>query len=129
MPKKIFLDLNTRLSIIEPEDTMVVSDAQAIKQSLWRLFNTKEGEIPYFRGYGIDVEQFCQQPKNQDTAQEINEYILGKVNLYEPRAGLAKSPDVLANVDTGYLSFVYHFYVKATGEIIDLPVLNVYLGK
>ena len=76
MPKKIFLDLNTRLSIIEPEDTMVVSDAQAIKQSLWRLFNTKEGEIPYFRGYGIDVEQFCQQPMNQDTAQEINEYIL-----------------------------------------------------
>ena len=129
MSKKIFLDLNARLSIVQPEDTMVVSDAQAVKQSLWRLLNTKEGEIPYFRGYGLDLEKYEQSPINKQTGQEIHEYIMNKVETYEPRAALAKAPDVIANVDTGYFSFIYHFYVVATGEIIDLPVLNVYVGN
>ena len=129
MAKKIFLDLNARLSIVQPEDTMVVSDAQAVKQSLWRLFNTKEGEIPYFRGYGLDLEKYEQSPINKGTAEEIHDYIMGKVKMYEPRAGLYRAPDVVANVDTGFFSFTYHFYVIATGEIIDLPVLHVYIGN
>lgn len=129
MAKTIFLDLNVRLDSIEPEDIMTVSDAKAIKQSLWRLLCTREGEIPYYRGYGLDLEQFCQAPMNKGTAQRIHEYILGKVHTYETRASLASPPKIVADINTGYMSFTYRFYGVSTSEIIELPPLQVYLGS
>ena len=65
----------------------------------------------------------------RSTGQEIHDYIMSKVNTYENRVTLATSPQVVADMDNGYMSFTYHFYVTATGELIDLPTLNVYLGK
>ena len=128
MAKTIYLDLNVRLDNVDSSDTMTVADSGAVKQSLWRLFCTKEGEIPYFRGYGLDLEQFCQAPMTRSTGQDIHDYIMSKVNTYENRVTLATSPQVVADMDNGYMSFTYHFYVTATGELIDLPTLNVYLG-
>lgn len=128
MSKTIYLDLNVHLDIVEPNDVMTVSDVKAVKQSLWRLLCTREGEIPYYRGYGLDLEQFCQAPMTKTTAQEIHEYIMAKVDAYEQRASLASPPDIVADLDNGYMSFTYHFFDKATGELIDLPTLNVYLG-
>ena len=58
--KTIYLDLNVRLDNVDNTDTMTIPDSKAVKQSLWRLLNTKEGEIPYYRSYGLDLEQFCQ---------------------------------------------------------------------
>ena len=128
MLKTIFLDLNVRLDLVDSSDTMTVSDVKAVKQSLWRLFCTKEGEIPYYRSYGLDLEQFCQSPMSKNTAQQIHEYIMNKVETFETRVALASSPDVVADMNTGYMSFTYRFYVKATAEIIELPALGVYLG-
>lgn len=126
--KTIYLDLNVRLDNVDNTDTMTIPDSKAVKQSLWRLLNTKEGEIPYYRSYGLDLEQFCQAPMTKATAQDIHRYILGKVETFENRVKLASAPQVVSDMDTGYMSFTYHFYVKATGELIDLPTLNVYLG-
>lgn len=128
MAKTIYLDLNVRLDLVDSSDTMVISDTKAVKQSLWRLLCTKEGEIPYYRSYGLDLEQFCQAPMTKTTAQEIHEYIMGKVETYETRVALASPPDIIADMNTGYMSFTYRFYVKATAEIIELPPLQIYLG-
>lgn len=128
MAKTIFLDLNVRLDLVDSSDTMTISDVKAVKQSLWRLLCTKEGEIPYYRSYGLDLEQYCQAPMTKATAQKIHEYIMEKVETFETRAGLASPPDIVADMNTGYMSFTYRFYVKATAEIIELPPLQVYLG-
>ena len=128
MAKTIYLDLNVRLDLVDSSDTMVISDVKAVKQSLWRLLCTKEGEIPYYRSYGLDLEQFCQAPMTKATAQEIHEYIMGKVNTFEQRVALASPPQIVADVNTGYMEFTYRFYVIATTEIIELPTLQVYLG-
>lgn len=128
MAKTIYLDLNVRLDNVDSSDTMTISDSKAVKQSLWRLLCTKEGEIPYYRGYGLDLEQFCQAPMTKATGQDIHDYIMSKVEKYESRVTLASSPQVEADMDRGTMSFTYHFYVKATGELFDLPKIDVYLG-
>ena len=127
MPKKIFLDLNARLSIVQPEDTMVVSDAQAVKQSLWRLLNTKEGEIPYYRAYGLDLKQFLQKPLGESLAREINEYVSGKISIFEQRVDIYK---VNAVSDFENSSIILQYYVKSktTGEIFGLEPLVVPIG-
>ena len=128
MTESIYSDLNVRLDNVEPGDVTLVTDSKAVIQSIWRLLNTKEGEIPYQRAYGLDIEKWQQAPMTKRTAQEINDYILEKIANYENRVTLARTPEVYADLDSGYLSFTYYFYVIATQELIQIPTFKVYIG-
>lgn len=100
-------DLNVRLTEVNTQDTTVIVDKEAIMQSIYRLFNTEEGEIPYYRGYGLNLKQFVQKPLGQALAREINEYISGKIKLYEQRVDIYKV-NAVSNYETASVILQYY---------------------
>lgn len=123
----IFSDLNARLPNVAPQDYTIVTDREAILQSIWRLIKTKEGEIPNYRGYGLDLDQFIQRPMNQMLASNIDEYVSGKIEQYEPRVEVYKS-QVLPDYINSQVILQYYLKIKSTEEIIALEPITVPIG-
>jgi phage baseplate assembly protein W len=120
-------DLNVRLTEVNPNDVTVIVDKEAVMQSLYRLFNTNEGEIPYYRGYGLDLKQFLQKPLGPNLAKEINEYISRKIEAYEQRVEVYKV-NVASNFQDQTVILQYYVRIKTTGEIVGLEPLVVPIG-
>ena len=87
----------------------------------------KEGEIPYYRGYGMNLKQFLHKPLGPMLAREIKEYVDGKIEAYEQRVEVYK---VNAASDYVNQSVILQYYVriKTTGEIVGLEPLVVPIG-
>ena len=125
--KYINSDLNVRLQAVNPQDTTVIVDKEAVMQSIYRLWGTEEGEIPYYRGYGMNLKQFLQKPLGPMLASDIKEYVDGKIEAYEQRVEVYK---VNAASDYVNQSVILQYYVriKTTGEIVGLEPLVVPIG-
>ena len=125
MAQVVFSDINTR--IIRPkEDKFLTTDAEAVFQSLWRLFTTHEGEIPYFRAYGCNLKRFEQLPLTEDTAERIFDYLVTKVQRWETRGELV-SANAKADYNNNTLYMQLVVRCKATNETGVLPDLKVVL--
>ena len=121
----VYSDLNTR--VIRPSvDKFLTTDAEAVFQSLWRLFTTMEGEIPYFRNYGCNLKIFEHLPLTESSADRIFEYLTDKVSTWEPRGTLV-SADAKADYNNNALYMQLYVQCKATGETGVLPDLQVVL--
>ena len=120
-------DLNVRLQEVNSQDTAVIVDKEAVMQSIYRLWGTEEGEIPYYRGYGMNLKQFLQKPLGPMLASDIKEYVDGKIEAYEQRVEVYK---VNAASDYVNQSVILQYYVriKTTGEIVGLEPLVVPIG-
>ena len=115
--KYINSDLNVRLSQVNDKDVAIIVDKEAILQSIYRLLNTEEGEIPFYRSYGINLRQFLQKPLGQMLAREIHEYISNKITTYEQRVEIYKV-DAICNFATASVILQYYVRIKTTGEIV-----------
>lgn len=125
MAQVVFSDINTR--IVRPnEDKFLTTDAEAVFQSLWRLFTTHEGEIPYFRAYGCNLKRFEQLPLTESTADMIFEYLTNKVETWETR-GTLESANAKADYNNNTLYMQLTVKCNATGETGVLPDLKVVL--
>lgn len=123
----VYSDINTRL--IEPEkDKFLSEDAKAVFQSIYRLFTTEEGEIPYFRAYGCRMKKFLQYPLTQDTANAIYNYLKEKVTNFEARGTLISS-EVAADPNNNTLRMSIYAQCIATGETGVLPDLFVKVNR
>ena len=120
-------DLNVRLPQVNSSDTTVIVDKEAVMQSIYRLFNTEEGEIPFYRGYGINLKQFVQKPLGPMLAREINEYITAKIEAYEQRVTVYKV-NAVSNFENSSVILQYYVKIKTTGEIVGLEPLVVPIG-
>jgi phage baseplate assembly protein W len=125
--KFINSDLNVRLSAVNSQDTTVIVDKEAIMQSIYRLFKTEEGEIPYFRKYGLNLKQFLQRPLGPMLAREISDYISRKIESYEQRVEVYKV-NAIANFEDQSIIIQYYIRIKTTGEIVGLEPLVVPIG-
>ena len=120
-------DLNVRLQEVNSQDTTVIVDKEAVMQSIYRLWGTEEGEIPYYRGYGINLKKKKKKPLGPMLARDIKEYVDGKIEAYEQRVEVYK---VNAASDYVNQSVILQYYVriKTTGEIVGLEPLVVPIG-
>ena len=116
-------DLNVRLNEVNTQDSIVIVDKEAVIQSIYRLFKTEEGEIPFYRAYGLDLKQFLQKP----LAREINEYVSGKLEAFEQRAEVYKV-NAVSNYTDNSIVLQYYIKIKSTGDIIGLEPLVVPIG-
>ena len=96
-------------------------------QSIYRLFKTEEGEIPFYRAYGLDLKQFLQKPLGESLAREINEYVSGKLEAFEQRAEVYKV-NAVSNYTDNSVVLQYYVKIKSTGDIIGLEPLVVPIG-
>ena len=119
----IYSDLNVRLENVEPSDIMTITDAKAVLQSLTRLLFTEEGEIPYYRSYGLALKKFIQKPMTEATVNAVYAEVENKVKRFEPRAEII-SATCDANMDLGQIYLVFSARVKTTNEVLQLPMLT-----
>lgn len=124
----IFLDLNVRDPFVSDSKEFLLEDTKVVVQSLWRLLTTEEGEIPYFRSYGLNVKKFMQYPLTKGTADAIYEYVKGKITAYEQRVTIINT---FIDVDyiNGYVILIFTIRVNSTGETFELPTWRVYVGN
>jgi phage baseplate assembly protein W len=120
-------DLNVRLNEVNTQDSIVIVDKEAVIQSIYRLFKTEEGEIPFYRAYGLDLKQFLQKPLGEGLAREINEYVSGKLEAFEQRAEVYKV-NAVSNYTDNSIVLQYYIKIKSTGDIIGLEPLVVPIG-
>lgn len=123
----IYSDINVRVPKIDSSDKTIITDTKAIAQSVWRLFQTEEGEIPYYRDYGMNLKKFSHYPLTPETAEDIYDYAHDKVAIYENRAEIySAESDVDFNI--GIIKMVFYVKVKTTNETIVLPEVQVAVG-
>ena len=116
----IFSDLNVRDSFVSPSTDVLLYDTKVVVQSVWRLMNTEEGEIPNFRNYGLSIKKFCQYPLTSDTINGIYEYVKSRVESFEGRAEIIRS-DVDVDFDNGKVFMEFYLRVRSSGDVVKLP--------
>ncbi len=122
----IFSDLNVRLNEVDNSDITVITDANAIKQSLIRLFNTEEGEIANFRIYGLPIKNFLHYPLNINTGTEIYDIIVQKINYFEQRVNVMSDLcEIIIDYTSSAIKIIMVVQIKSTGEILVLPTLSI----
>ena len=124
----IFLDLNVQDPFVTDSTAILLENTKVVVQSIWRLLTTQEGEIPYFRDYGLDVKKFMQYPLSKATADMIYDYIKGKVSTFETRATIINTY-IDIDYDNGYIIYIFTIRVNSTGETVQLPTWRVYAGN
>ena len=120
----IFKDLNVRDPYVTDSTSVMIYDSKVIVQSIWRLMNTEEGEIPNFRNYGLNIKQFMQYPLTEETVSNIYNYVKSRIEAFEDRAEVIKS-DVDVNFESGYIYMVFYLRMKNTGDIVKLPLFSI----
>ena len=120
----VFSDLNVRDPYVSPSTEVMLYDTKVIVQGVWRLLTTEEGEIPNFRQYGLSIKRFCQYPLNSDTVNGIYNYVKERIEVFETRVEVIKA-DVDANIEQGIIYMVFYLRMKASGEVVKLPMFSV----
>lgn len=123
----VYSDLNVRLPYVSPQDATVITDREAILQSLYRLIRTEEGEIPFYRSYGLNLKQFLQRPLGESLAKEVSSYVTDKISNFEPRVEIHQV-NVTTDYNTNSVLLQYYLKIKSTEEIIKLETISVPIG-
>jgi len=124
----IYLDPNVRDILVSPSTDIMLKDSKVIVQSVWRLVNTEEGEIPNFRNYGLNIKQFLQYPLNNDTINTIYNYVKGRVETFEVRTEVIRA-DVDVDFATGRIMMNFYLRLIETREVIKLPTWVVQVAS
>ena len=122
----IYSDLNVRLPDVEPLDKVIITDYKAIKQSYIRLFKTREGEIPYYRKYGFNIEKYLHYPLTVDTGRMIYDEVKSKVSEFEQRVTILDDySSVTIDYNRSIITVIPTAQVNKTGDVINLPPISV----
>ena len=124
MATYIFKDINVRDEFVTDSKDVMIYDTKVIIQSIWRLMNTEEGEIPNFRNYGMNIKQFMQYPLTDKTVNYIYNYIKGRIEAFEDRAEVIRS-DVDVSFEEGYIYMILFLRMKSTGDVVKLPMFTI----
>lgn len=124
----IYLDPNVRDILVSTSTDMMLKDSKVVVQSVWRLLNTEEGEIPNFRNYGLNIKQFMQYPLTDATVNLIYNYVKGRIEAFEVRTEVIKA---LVDVDLNVGKIMMSFYIRIieTREVVKLPVWVVQVAS
>ena len=120
----IYLDPNVRDILVSDSTDVMLKDSKVIVQSVWRLVNTEEGEIPNFRNYGLNVKQFLQYPVTDETVRTIYNYVKGRIESFELRT---KVVEAYVDIDfsTGKIMIDFYLELLENGDVVKLPTWTV----
>lgn len=124
----IYVDPNARDILVSDSTKAMLYNSKVVVQSVWRLFNTEEGEIPNFRNYGINIRQFLQYPLTDETINAIYEYVKRRVEIFENRAQVIRA-DVDIDFSTGKIFMIFFLRMLNNGEVVKLPTWTVQVSS
>lgn len=123
----VLSDLNVRLDYVSPQDSTVITDRETALQSIYRLLETEEGEIPNYRNYGLNLKQFVHRPLNRDLVETVTSYLKGKILMYVADVSI-KEVRTRADYANGYIILNFVLIIQSTQEVIEVQPISVYVG-
>lgn len=122
----IFTDLNARLPQVSDTDEVTLFGKNSVLSNLYKLVKTREGEIPNYRVFGLDVQQFEHYPLNNETGLAIYDYVISKIERFEQRGQIVdEMSTIILDQDNDYVSLEIAVQVISTGEIFFLNVSDI----
>jgi len=124
--KILYSDVNTLLGRSKKPD--LVTDSDAIVNSIFNLFNCPIGTRFMANDYGTSIKRFIHEPIDAETAYKLEITIISEIPRWEPRIEILRThTNVQVLEQVGYLINV-GFKIRATGETRTLtynfPVLT-----
>ena len=109
----IFKDVNTLVNT-QNNQSIDVSDEQAIQNSLYNLFSCQIGTRPWLPEYGTNLPKFIFEPCDNVTAIKIEQSLIESIQRWEPRIKLLKTTDIVSTLPTndGFSVFVTYYIPK-----------------
>lgn len=120
-----YRDLSFNPDLNQKGDISVVTDKQAIRQSLFNIIHTIPGQRIMEPNFGGDVKSLLFEPLDEETANLIGERIQGSIEDYEPRITLIRIDVQIMNDDPGYNIDVYY----VINDLQEADTINVELQK
>jgi len=117
--KRVYKDIDIRLTIRESGDVFKKTDAEAVKQAVKNLVMTNYYEKPFLPKYGGNVRAMLFELADDETAEEVEQQIRGTISRFEPRAEVL---NVVAEVkdEANALGVSVTFRVISTNEIVTI---------
>jgi len=107
-------------AVRDTQEIRVSVDIEAIRNSLFNLFNTMPGQRFLWPDYGLDFYQFLFWPVTENNARIIGERILRTVEKYEPRVNV-QNVYVEANPDDNSYMIDLLINIPTLGMSINEP--------
>ncbi len=114
----MYIDLNVSFSS-DSNEYLYVEDTKDIIKSLERLFNTRQGSVPFNRSYGSSLWSLLFENQNIQTYQ-IAMLIYQEIQAFEPRVKLTPADIEISQSDE-------HSYEIEV--LFRIPSLNNIVGK
>ena len=91
----------------------LVTDKDAIKQSLRNILLTRQGSRVMNPIFGVGIYEFLFEPISEQTAREIMRRFLQQVSWFEPRITMEGSPSVIISENPpGYTIEIKYQIIK-----------------
>ena len=86
---KIFAsDLAFKPHVSNTGDLSIVTNREAINQSIFNIIKTRKGARVGNPEFGAGIETFLFEPLTQDTAESMGKSIVSQITLWEPRINI-----------------------------------------
>ena len=124
--KDLHLDLTSRKGdldvfnqLYEGPDIVASIDYQAIKNSLYNLFNTQKGQRFLFPNYGADLRKYLFMPVNDITGRILGTDIKEAIKRSEPRVEVLEVNVEVFN-DLSLFKVIISIFCEQIGSSISL---------
>jgi len=123
------IDVNARIFEVNDLDSVSVYNTEVIKQQVYKLVNTEEGEIMYFRPYGLNLKQFQFYPLTQNTGALVFQHVVDKVNTFVSSINILGSNSVVElRPDDGVININLVLQVTGTSDVFSININNIIIG-
>ena len=121
-----FTDIDSNFELDATGDIKVLTDTDAINQSLKNILLTptgfRPGEYQFNDTYGIGMRDYLFEKTNEFTASNMREVIVEKINFYEPRINL-KSVNVRILNENTYRVDIDYVLIAGNRDINEFRLL------
>jgi phage baseplate assembly protein W len=109
------------LNVVETKDIVVSNNKEAIKNSIYNIFSTKQGDMILNPNFGSSLDMFLFEKITPIMGQKIGDTILNNIKQYEPRIILNRV-DVYPKPDENLYKINVYYKYLGLSELIEMQI-------
>lgn len=121
----IYTDIDYKLNT-ENEDLRLVTDVEAINNSLRNIILTQKGTVPGFPEFGTNIEDVLFELMDEITYEFLKDMIITQIENWETRVQVQEI-SVQENVDLGQILVTIYYKILKNNEIAS-TIVKIDLG-
>jgi len=109
------------LNAVDGNDIVADYDSNAIRNSLYNIFTTKQGQKLYNPNFGSSLDQFLFESITEFKAKVLGDRILKSIQEYEPRVRV-ESIDVMPMYDENQYYVFFKYKILNIGRLENFQI-------